>query len=48
MCQIMCFGQKLKKQQQQNNTSPLPEPGIEPWTSRTQTGCVSSAPLSEL
>jgi len=26
----MCFGQKLKKQQQQNNTSPLPEPELNP------------------
>ena len=32
---------------QKNQTlKPLPEPGIEPGASRTQKGCVTSAPLS--
>ena len=41
----MCFGRKSKTTKQQNKTSnkiPLPEPGIEPGTSRIQSGCVTS------
>jgi len=48
--QIMCFGQKVKTQQQikKSNIKPLPEPGFEFGTSRTQCGCVTSAPPSQL
>jgi len=48
----MCFGQKkVKTQQQQNkqsNIKRLQEPGIEPGTSCTQSGCVTTAPPSQL
>jgi len=42
---------KVKTQQQQNkksNIKPLPEPGIEPGTTCTQSGCVTTAPPSQL
>ena len=40
---------KVNTQQQNNQTlKPLPEPEIEPWTSRTQRGCVTSAPPSQM
>jgi len=44
------FWTKVKTQQQQNNQTlkPLPEPGIEPGTSCTQSGCVTTAPPSQL
>ena len=43
------FGQKIKTQQNKNQTSkhPLPEPGIEARTSCTQSGCVTTAPPSQ-
>jgi len=47
----MCFGQKVKTQQQQHKHSkikPLPDPGIEPGTCCTQSGCVTTAPPSQL
>jgi len=43
------FGQKVKTQQQQNeksNIKPLPQPGIEPGTSSTQSRCITTAPPS--
>jgi len=42
---------KTQQQQQQNknsNIKTLPEPGIEPVTSYTQSGCVTTAPSSKL
>jgi len=45
------FWDKKVERQQQNkksNKKTLPEPGIEPGTSRTQSGCVTAAPPSEL
>jgi len=42
---------KVKTQQQQNkksNIKPLPVSGIEPGTSCTQSGCVTTAPPSQL
>jgi len=42
---------KIKTQQQQNkksNIKPLPEPGIEPGTSTSESGCVTTAPPSQL
>jgi len=45
------FDKKVKTQQQQNtksNIKPLPELGIESWTSGTQSGCVTTAPPSQL
>jgi len=51
----MCFGQKVKQQQQQqqqqnteSNIKPLSEPGIEPGTFCTQSGCVTTALPSQL
>ena len=41
------FGQKVKTQQK-NQTKTLREPGIEPGTSYYQSGCVTSAPASQL
>jgi len=49
---INVFWTKVKTQQQQNkkikHKKPLPEPGIEPGTSCTQSGCVTTAPPSKL
>ena len=48
----MCFW--TKKYKHNNNTTkksnikPLPEPGIEPGTSCAQSGCVTTAPPSQL
>jgi len=45
------FGQKVKTQQQQNkksNIKTLAGPGIKPGTSCTQSGCVTTAPPSQL
>jgi len=49
MWQIMCFGQKVKTQQNKNQTSkhPLPKPGIKARISCTQSGCVTTAPPSQ-
>ena len=48
----MCLDKKVKAQQQQNNKTsnikPLPELGIEPGTSCTQSWCVTTAPPSQL
>jgi len=51
MTNNVCLDKKVKAQQQQNKTSnikPVPEPGIEPGTSCTQSGCVTTAPPSQL
>jgi len=48
---IVFLDKKVKTQQQQNkksNIKPLPEPGVEPGTSCTQSGCVTNAPPSQL
>jgi len=48
----MCFWTNTKTQQQQYKTlnlkTPLPESGIEPGTPCTQSGCVTTAPPSQL
>ena len=45
----MCFGQKVKTQKPPNQKSkPLPEPEIEPGTSRIQSGYVTFAPPNQL
>ena len=46
----MCFGQKVKTQQQHKTAKMkyLPEQGIEPGTAPATVGCVTSGPLSQL
>jgi len=39
---------KVKTQQNKKSNKYLSEPGIEPGTSRNQSGCVTTAPLSQL
>jgi len=46
--QIMSFWQKIKSQHNRTQNQPcLPEPGIEPRTSRTTVGCVTSGTPSQ-
>jgi len=50
---MCCFDEKVKAQLNNNKTKkanlkPLPEPGIELGTTRTQSGCVTSAPSNQL
>ena len=50
--QKMCFFQKVKNtttiKQKIKHKNPCLEPGIEPGTACTQSGCITTAPLSQL
>ena len=51
VCSFFCSVNSLSLQHQQNKNQtkkPLQEPGIEPGTSCTQSGCVTTAPPSQL